>query len=821
MAFLKREPDVVVKGGRLGAFTDCLAGKYGKGSPISAAEECLMKENADGALQAANEGISKFRDSDKSALADALRVAVHVLCCTGKAEEGVGMAKDELWRFRESGDKSGEAKLSLAMAEAHCATGTADGAEQAQQEAQEGLRLFRGLGDKTMVASAQLVCAAVALERRGDAKRKADEAKQAVDEALPAFREAGASAAEAYALHLTACTRAVSGATEGALRAAKEAQALYIKAELRTQAAFELNQAAIWHLKDGDVDDAVAAALEALDIFEDEPKGGAGEASVVQTLVQAYLEKKEAKDAMKLAKYELDRFEESGYSKGVAACQEMAMLCYIAMNNTDRAMRYAQRAADTLEGMGDRKSQGKVLRTMCTLNRANDNFDAALRAAQEALNIFEDIEDTKEQAVTLQARADVYLGKKEQGRALALASEARELYSDAKCVEGEVSALLQLSAAQFAEGDLKKAAASAREAQDKATEVQDAAGEAQALKSLMEVHVMEREFDAALRVLGSLLTLVKESGDRDEEVNVMIYTCRCLIMQITQKEEEGKSNEKMFKATADKATKMAKDALSSARRSDSPMTLGTALFTVGQTQLMNAKVPDALKASDEALKVFSDAGIAQGEAATLLLQADIALLQQDIGKARELGEEAVYLFQQLQDGEGEDMGWTSLERVQAREAEIYEEQQKQEQLRQQWQMQQWAMQAGQMPMQQYEAPPEEAAASAAAGGGYEAKLMKLDVGAGLDPTVLKAQIMEVTKGLIGYDEDIEYDNPLMESGLTSNTAVLLRDALTQQLPGVNLPVTLVFDYPSISAMSELIVENAAKAAKKAKKALKG
>mmetsp|Transcript_65924 Transcript_65924/g.204054 ORF Transcript_65924/g.204054 Transcript_65924/m.204054 type:complete len:829 (-) Transcript_65924:89-2575(-) len=823
-SFLAREPDVVVKGSRLGSFTDCLVGKYTSSSSsgaklISLAAGLVMKEAVVQAQKAASNAVTACRDSDdKAALADSLRLAVHVLCCTGKADEGITMAKDELWRFRDAADKTSEAKMTLSLAQAHCAMGTADGVEQALQEVQEALRLFRGQGDKLMVASAQLTSAAVFLEKRGDMKKRADEAKQAVEEAIPIFRELGETAAEAYAMHLMGCSRALSGTTEGALRAAKEAQALYVKAELKKQAAFELHQAAVWHLKDGDVDDAVAAAREAMDIFEDDLKATNGEAAVVQTLVQAYLTKKEFKEAMKLAKYELDRFAESGNGKGQAACQEMVMLCYVGMNNTGRAMRYAQRAADTLEEMGDRKGQGKLLRTMSTLHRANDEHDHALRAAQEALTIFEDLEDTKEQAVTLQARADVYLQKKEQSRALALASEARELYSDAKHVEGEVSALLQLSAAQFAEGDFKKAAASAREAQDKATEVQDQAGEASALKALMEVHVMEKEFDAALRVLGSLLTLVKETGDREEEVNVMIYTCRTLIMQITQKEEEGKSNEKMYKATADKATKMAKDALGVARKLDSPMTLGTALFTVGQTAMMNGKVPDAMKAADEALKVFGGNGIAQGEAATLALQADIALFSRDIGKARELGEEAVFLFQQIGDAEGEDMAWTELERVERVEAEIYEEQMKQEQMRQQFQMQQWAMQSGQMPMPQEEAPAEEAAASAAAGGGYEAKLMKLDIGAGLDPAVLKGQIMEVTKGLIGYDEDIEYDNPLMESGLTSNTAVLLRDSLTQQLPGVNLPVTLVFDYPSIQAMSELIMENAAKAAKKAARA---
>merc|ERR1712187_911310 len=102
--------------------------------------------------------------------------------------------------------------------------------------------------------------------------------------------------------------------------------------------------------------------------------------------------------------------------------------------------------------------------------------------------------------------------------------------------------------------------------------------------------------------------------------------------------------------------------------------------------------------------------------------------------------------------------------------------------------------------------------------GYEAKLVKMDLTGGLTAVTVKAQLAEVAKGLIGFDEEIEYDMPLMESGLTSNTAVLLRDALTQQLPGISLPVTLVFDCPSISSMTDLIIENAEKAAKK--KALK-
>merc|ERR1712060_354247 len=171
-----------------------------------------------------------------------------------------------------------------------------------------------------------------------------------------------------------------------------------------------------------------------------------------------------------------------------------------------------------------------------------------------------------------------------------------------------------------------------------------------------------------------------------------------------------------------------------------------------------------------ASNVFKGCSYTEGEAASLVLLADIYLFNRDIPKARDLGEEGVYLFQSVGDADGEDMAWTEVERIEKVEGEIREQQAREQQMRDQWQMQQWQMQQG---------------------GGQQ----------------------------WAPQEDFEYDMPLMESGLTSNTAVLLRDALTQQLPGVNMPVILVFDYPSISAMSDLIVENAARAAKKAKKAL--
>merc|ERR1712066_667389 len=78
----------------------------------------------------------------------------------------------------------------------------------------------------------------------------------------------------------------------------------------------------------------------------------------------------------------------------------------------------------------------------------------------------------------------------------------------------------------------------------------------------------------------------------------------------------------------------------------------------------------------------------------------------------------------------------------------------------------------------------------------------LAMSAGMDPTVIRNKVMETAVQIIGDAEDIEADTPLMQVGLTSNTAVLLRDELGRDLPGINLPPTLIFDYPSIQSMAD-------------------
>mmetsp|Transcript_85971 Transcript_85971/g.135745 ORF Transcript_85971/g.135745 Transcript_85971/m.135745 type:complete len:229 (+) Transcript_85971:45-731(+) len=118
----------------------------------------------------------------------------------------------------------------------------------------------------------------------------------------------------------------------------------------------------------------------------------------------------------------------------------------------------------------------------------------------------------------------------------------------------------------------------------------------------------------------------------------------------------------------------------------------------------------------------------------------------------------------------------------------------------------------QMPMpakmpKQVQAAPQEVAA-----GGQKAPVAIKREGGALtvlnDKSVIEAKIKDIAVQIIGDDEGVDADIPLMQAGLTSNTAVMLRDELSKDIPGVNLPPTLMFDYPSIAAIAEFIVEKA-------------
>jgi len=82
----------------------------------------------------------------------------------------------------------------------------------------------------------------------------------------------------------------------------------------------------------------------------------------------------------------------------------------------------------------------------------------------------------------------------------------------------------------------------------------------------------------------------------------------------------------------------------------------------------------------------------------------------------------------------------------------------------------------------------------------------LELKAGMDVATVKSKVTQVASIIMGGEDDFEADTPLMEAGLTSNTAMVLRDELSKDLPGIKLPMTLSFDYPSVQAIADFVMD---------------
>eukprot|EP00933_Yihiella_yeosuensis_P005904 TRINITY_DN110514_c0_g1_i1.p1 TRINITY_DN110514_c0_g1~~TRINITY_DN110514_c0_g1_i1.p1 ORF type:complete len:338 (+),score=73.76 TRINITY_DN110514_c0_g1_i1:151-1014(+) len=69
--------------------------------------------------------------------------------------------------------------------------------------------------------------------------------------------------------------------------------------------------------------------------------------------------------------------------------------------------------------------------------------------------------------------------------------------------------------------------------------------------------------------------------------------------------------------------------------------------------------------------------------------------------------------------------------------------------------------------------------------------------------VLNATVSDIALSLIGV-EHIDTDEPLMDAGLDSLAAVEFQNTLSKEFQGVELPGTLMFDYPSVKLLSSHI-----------------
>jgi len=732
----------------------------------SAAEGSLYDDDGEEAFRYATDALKLFRQvRDSAGTADVLRVLVNAYGLREQGEEGLRVAEQELAAFRESGDRRGEAALLLAVAEVAADKLGIERREEAFTAANEAVTIFRGTGEKKMEGLALLALSNVLMQRavKGYRLSEVESAVQPAAEALELFRGIQDRHGEAKSLHTLAAASGYLQDFSEAVRYGKEALEQWRELGLRRMEAFEQNCIGSWHISDGNPQDALDAAEAAMNIFAELGQDTGWEGVSMSTVVSAYLALGEKGAAQRLANDKMGRFQRRKDRRGEAAAWDALVAVNLAKDDHPEALRMADRGLSFMREINDRTPEDRrweagMLHTIANIHLADEQYGKCNQAAQAALTILKEQGMQEDMAMILVTQSNSSLAMKENRDALKQAMDARNICRNNGYRHGEAMASIALTGAHCARFDFLKAVNSATDAVQLFNSDKNKKGEADATFLLAQVHLMGNDFQKAMASAAKAKTLFKEAGFPKDEVNMSLMSAQAAFFAALNEGVPEKSSKPS--AAWDKALQVAKDALVLARKSKDDDLLSKGLTFVAQVYVMTYQVDDAKQHLEEGIAVCVKSGYELGEAFHRTLMTQMFFMNDRHDSAKDPGNKALALFKKLGDAKGEALIQELLKMIDPGEEE-------------------------------YQGPSEE---------------------------MLAATVLDVALSLIG-SESLAGDTPLMDAGLDSLASVEFQNTLAKEFTGVNLPSTLVFDFPTPKMITEHIYNGLRESAKR--KALGG
>mmetsp|Transcript_37174 Transcript_37174/g.66782 ORF Transcript_37174/g.66782 Transcript_37174/m.66782 type:complete len:261 (-) Transcript_37174:48-830(-) len=231
----------------------------------------------------------------------------------------------------------------------------------------------------------------------------------------------------------------------------------------------------------------------------------------------------------------------------------------------------------------------------------------------------------------------------------------------------------------------------------------------------------------------------------------------------------------------DRATRAVEEAIMLCRRQEaSPSNLtASALNFAAQVYIMAGRPAEATAQADEAASILHSLRDDASEGYTLLVSARAHVQTGRVQRASSILARALACFERAEDADGESIVRSWQQSI--GEAQLRSSREKEE---------------GTEASEPASAPKEEKPALPA---GSSAPTLDMDL--------VRSKVSQITSQIIGAKEPIDDDSPLLNVGLTSMSSAMLRDALARDFPESSLPFTLAFDYPSINAVAEYLVES--------------
>jgi len=747
---------------------------------FSAAEQSLNDEDIATALAKAKEALALFREvGDKGAEADSLRLVVSSMAereepPSPAQQEALDLASQELEAFRTSGAKRGEAAMLLSVAEITSNNFGNAKREEAIKAAMQARELFAELKDAKMegIALLGLVNARITKGTKHDSRQELERAIQAASDALPLFRSIQDTNGEAKALHSLAVTYSYLDAPEETAKYGKQALALWRELGVKKFEGMELRCLGEWQLANEKPDEALKLAEAALKVFEELGNGKGWEAAALSTVVRTHLKLEDIEKAHQLVKDAARSFQSRADEAGEVTALSLMVEIQLAKDDKPEALAAAERCLDAIKGLSkrtaaDRKFEANMIHTIAQIHLAEEAYTRALDWCKDAVALCKDIGDKQQHALVLHTLSNVNIGLKEFREAVKTAAESRDIFRKRGHRRGHAYSCLACCHAYTARGEHNRAISMTKEAQKIFSEEKHLKGEADALAMLAEVYLMKGNSQKCLIAAKEARNLYRETSQSIKELEELFIIAKAEFWNAHAGGTPQSKGEKPSTAW-ETALSAAQEALTVSRKMNIEQSIVAALFSVGQIYVILRQPDQAAKVIDEALPMSQKMEDARAEANLEVLTSQMHIMNGKENQATEPARRAVEIFKEkLNDADGEDIALELIRYVEGGGA---------------------APKGG-------AAEGDDAADSQAGGAITEYQ----------GPTLedLIATISDVALSLMGV-ESLAGDTPLMDAGLDSLASVEFQNNLQKEFQGVQLPSTLVFDFPSVKTMSEFI-----------------
>mmetsp|Transcript_17712 Transcript_17712/g.53461 ORF Transcript_17712/g.53461 Transcript_17712/m.53461 type:complete len:849 (+) Transcript_17712:70-2616(+) len=791
---------------------------------FSVAEGHLNDEVPDEALSSAKDAVRIFKEiNDATGLADAQRLVMHATRMKAVASKTAGDAEtaekllagaqaemqDELAVFTESGNKRGQAAMLLAIAEALAAEGGSPKKAEALDNLLDAQDLAQEVGDQKLEAVIVYEKAAVL-----HGKHNFKAALQAAKDAAGLFKAVNDAKNEGLAWYSAGAAEINCGRLEEGLRGKTKALKLWKETGDKKLQAAASNSFAEWYaLEKDDYSAALSAAKEALELYT-----SLGDQSGISAarcwIIESHIRNKDTDKAMETANEGMEAAKEKEDQKAIFWALECLTRAQLASGDFDAALESAQEAANIAVEMSDKRFKTRSMELVATVYLAMDNIEMAKEKAMDIEDAAKELKGFEDEAYrSLQFLAQVLTQKGSKSDAHSAMEEARSIAQRAEDTYLEAQALLTISFLDAVAGDAGKAVKAATLAKEMFREEGYTRGEGRCMKALAEFYLAQGDAANAVRMANEGATLMEEFGDNrtaallkktlaviylatdqaaeaakasmdalklarmeeDKRSTIqMLFMCLDANNAILEDAAADEKQSKVFKQGCEKMMRFAKEAVGLAVKVKDAGLEAAANYWVSHLHLMQGQVREGISSATKTISLAREVKDGALEVRTMVLTAHAHLAVGEQGQATKVLGDASSLASEVGDKENKAMADALLETIlgsQQQAAAAWNP----AMMQQQFEMQQASANA---PVMEYKGP---------------------------EPMMVRQYLNGLVQNMTGSSDEIDGDTPLMESGIDSLASVELRTQLQQEFR-LNLPSTVMFNYPTISTLTRLLVD---------------